>query len=205
MKQRCVVILMLGGALIFAAPAQAQDQRYVGEDGVELYDSPTQDANIVTMLVKGAALEVLDFSAAGYTHVRTADDWEGFVVNQYLTDSRPPEAEPTANLSLSTAAVPAQKTTAAIVPMTKGEPVVVRTSEHKPVKIASDKPRAISAEMKLVNLQKELTAVNAQNQQLTKESNRNWFLAGAGVLVLGFLIGLIVPKIQWRRKSWHSY
>lgn len=205
MKQTYMMILMLGSALIFATPTQALDQRYVSEDGVELYDSPTQDANIVTMLVKGAALEVLDFSAAGYTHVRTVDDWEGFVVNQYLTASRPPEAEPAANLSPATAAVPVQKTTAEIVPATKGEPVVIRTSEHKPVKIAGDKPRAISLEMKLANLQKELTAINAQNQQLTKESNRNWFLAGAGVLVLGFIIGLIVPKIQWRRKSWHSY
>jgi SH3 domain protein len=32
---------------------------------------------------------------------------------------------------------------------------------------------------------------------------RDWFLAGAGVLLGGFILGIVIPRIRWRRKrSW---
>lgn len=41
-----------------------------------------------------------------------------------------------------------------------------------------------------------------RNQKLTERAKRDWFLAGAGVLVGGLLLGLLLPHLRPRRKGW---
>ncbi|MCG5548196.1 TIGR04211 family SH3 domain-containing protein [Halorhodospira halochloris] len=43
-----------------------------------------------------------------------------------------------------------------------------------------------------------------RNQELADRANRDWFLAGSGVLVGGLLLGLILPHLRPRRKGWGS-
>ena len=40
-----------------------------------------------------------------------------------------------------------------------------------------------------------------RNQELTDRSEQEWFLAGAGVLVGGVILGLILPRLRPRRRS----
>lgn len=195
MKKIYGIVLLLSGILFAIAPVWAQSQRYVGEDGVELYDAPNADANIVTMLSRGVALDVLEISNAGYTRVHTPDNWEGWVLNQYLVDTRPfTEAVPARNdapqMRAGTAVIAAPST-----------PI----SAEKSIQQGAAKGEAHSRQAQLADVKKELTALHASNKLLKDQSDRDWFLTGAGVLLLGFIIGLIVPKIRWRRKSWHSY
>lgn len=192
MKQIYTMILVLGGVLVFAAPVSAQGQRYVSEDGVELYDVPSQDANIVTMLAKGAALDVLELSGTGYTHVHTEDDWKGWVVNQYLVDTRP--------FAETVQPVPGSATYQNNARGTQN----AQTGQTIPASVPSDEIDD-SLQMQLTAARKELEAAREDNRQLKGGRARDWFLAGAGVLILGFVMGIIVPRIQWCRKSWHSY
>jgi len=40
---------------------------------------------------------------------------------------------------------------------------------------------------------------------LKDRSEREWFVRGAGVVIVGILIGLIVPRLKLRKKSsWDS-
>ena len=40
---------------------------------------------------------------------------------------------------------------------------------------------------------------------LKDRTARDWFMVGAGVVILGMIIGLIIPRIRWRKKSsWDS-
>jgi SH3 domain protein len=40
---------------------------------------------------------------------------------------------------------------------------------------------------------------------LQDSSNREWFLTGAGVIIIGILIGLIAPRLRPKKKSgWDS-
>ena len=41
-----------------------------------------------------------------------------------------------------------------------------------------------------------------RNQELDDRAQRDWFLAGAGVLISGLLMGLILPHLRPRRKGW---
>jgi SH3 domain protein len=52
-----------------------------------------------------------------------------------------------------------------------------------------------------VSLEKELQLIQQENQVLKDRSQREWFIAGAGVLLGGMLLGLILPKLRWRNKS----
>ncbi|MEO5573569.1 MAG: SH3 domain-containing protein [Gammaproteobacteria bacterium] len=204
MKKIGMIVLLLGGALCAFAPAWAQSTRYVNEDGVELYDAPSPDANIVTMLSKGAALNVLEISNSGYTRVHTLDNWEGWVVNQYLVDTQPfIEADSSPTGASPGDALPMQTGTVANTPSVPA--IVTPAPATKSVRPNAAVVANHAMQTQLAEARKQLKALQSTNKLLKDQSTRNWFLTGAGVLLLGFIIGLIVPKIRWRRKSWHSY
>ena len=46
-----------------------------------------------------------------------------------------------------------------------------------------------------------LDEIKAENSRLASRSNREWFVIGALVVIFGILIGLILPRIRWRKKS----
>ncbi len=57
-------------------------------------------------------------------------------------------------------------------------------------------------------LQEQLAQANqradtleSKNRMLSDSSRRDWFLAGAGTIVLGLVLGLILPRLRFRRKS----
>ena len=72
-------------------------------------------------------------------------------------------------------------------------------------------PEAMKEENKALNeeietLKRSALELREQNNLLTNRSEQNWFLAGAGVLLGGMLIGLVLPRVRWRRKSsWDQY
>jgi SH3 domain protein len=46
--------------------------------------------------------------------------------------------------------------------------------------------------------------LDEENTSLRDRTNRDWFLAGAGVLFGGILLGLLVPKLR-KRKNWSDW
>ena len=58
----------------------------------------------------------------------------------------------------------------------------------------------------VANLTRKVNDLQMENMALSNESTRNWFLIGAGVIIAGILIGLILPhlRFQRRRNSWGS-
>ena len=51
--------------------------------------------------------------------------------------------------------------------------------------------------------QKAMQDLKVENDRLSGTSSREWFLVGGGVLFFGLLMGLIIPRIRWRRqRSW---
>jgi SH3 domain protein len=58
----------------------------------------------------------------------------------------------------------------------------------------------------VANLTREAEDLKQENRDLSNEATRDWFLIGAGVIIAGILIGLILPhlRFQRRRSSWGS-
>ncbi|THB72842.1 MAG: TIGR04211 family SH3 domain-containing protein [Gammaproteobacteria bacterium] len=70
----------------------------------------------------------------------------------------------------------------------------------------------ISFQDKYINLQKELQDYNRQiealeqlNADLESKDSQLWVMVGGGILLLGLILGLIIPKVRWQKKSsWSS-
>ena len=197
MKTNYAIIIMLGWILVISPPVGAQEPLYASEDGVELYDAPNADANIIATLLKGTAVQVLETAASGYTRVHTPDNGGGWVSSQFLIPAQP--SAPT-----ETQAVPLTVPTV----INAQEPGSgAKTAESAPMadeQLAAKSP-ANSVQAQLAAVQQELKAVREVNRRLKEENSLKWFVVGAAVLLLGFVIGLIVPKVQWRRKFRHTY
>ena len=56
----------------------------------------------------------------------------------------------------------------------------------------------------VASLTRAVAELQQQNQDLSNDATRDWFLIGAGVIIAGILIGLILPhlRFQRRRDSW---
>jgi SH3 domain protein len=50
-------------------------------------------------------------------------------------------------------------------------------------------------------LQAELAGEQIANRELRRNTQRDWFVAGAAVLLLGLVLGVVLPRIRWRRRS----
>ncbi len=158
-----------------------------------------------------------------YSKARGPDGTEGWVLNQYIT------AKPTAKLRLAVAQQKLAKlksehaelkTTLADVQNKEGALSKQQRQLSRDNKKQADElkhlRRVAAKPLKLENenqrLKKELLALESQhdllrqeNQMLGDSSDREWFLNGAGVIIFGIILGLIIPRLRVRKKSsWGS-
>jgi SH3 domain protein len=85
------------------------------------------------------------------------------------------------------------------------------SQELAEIKRTASSALAIDSENKdlksrLVSLERQLQTVQQENESLKDRTARDWFMVGAAVILLGIIIGLIIPKIRFRRKSsWDTF
>ena len=176
---------------------------------------------IIKTLPSGTLLTILQETDTGYTQVRTKDGTEGWVRTQYLSDD-PPAAEELAKAQDKLAKLQDKLTKAQAELNDLRKQKSQLDSEHNQLltenKTASDElaklnqiaahPKELESENvdlreKFAKISDEYNLIKQENQVLKDRSKRNWFLAGALVVILGIIIGLIIPKLRFRRKdSW---
>lgn len=164
------------------------------------------------------ALEILE-TGEKYSKARGPDGTEGWVLNQYIT------AKPTAKLRLDTALqklAKAEKENAQLKSdlgtlqgkegdLSKQKNQLSRDNKKqmeelthlrrvaaKPLKLENENQRL---KKELLKLESEHELLLQENQMLGDSSDRDWFLNGAGVIILGIIIGLVAPRIKPRKKS----
>lgn len=174
---------------------------------------------IIKTAQSGEKLGVLEETDEGYTFIRTEDGTEGWVRTQYLTK------EPVAQERLSVAEAKLSKLTEQNQTLKAELKSLRKTSsslekDHQALssssksqdeeiarlkKIAARPIQLDNENRKLqqsnVTLEKELQLVSQENQVLKDRSQREWFIAGALVLLGGLIIGLIIPRIRWKKRS----
>ncbi|MDD4907405.1 MAG: TIGR04211 family SH3 domain-containing protein, partial [Methylobacter tundripaludum] len=59
---------------------------------------------------------------------------------------------------------------------------------------------------RVVNIERELQQFKLENQALKDTTHQDWFLYGGLLSLAGVILGFILPKLGWRRKSsWDSF
>jgi len=180
---------------------------------------------ITRMLRSGTPVEVLEVDKkAGYSKVRTSSGKEGWVLSRFLMNRKAArERLAAAEKSLAELELENRKLTTAMTALTdekkalegnlgelEGESRSV-AQELAEIKRTASSALAIDSENKdlksrLVSLERELQTVQQENQSLKDRTARDWFMVGAAVVLLGIIIGLIIPKIRFRKKSsWDTF
>ncbi len=212
-------------ALSAGTAAWAETTRYVTDQlEITLRSGQSTKHQILRMLKSGTPLEVLEVDKeSGYTRVRTPDGKEGWVITRYL-DSVPSARErlAAAQQRLATLKMDNSRLNKTVQQLNGEKAELERRlgrlqRDHKRLQQELDRIRKTSAsalaidkenkELKnrLRKLEQEHQVVLQENEDLRDRRDREWFMAGAGVILLGMGIGLIIPKIRWRRKSnWSS-
>lgn len=217
MKGRLLVLCLLG----FAVTSAIAQTAYVSDRlEVTLRTGTSTQHTIVRMLPSGTRLNVLEADpATGYSRVRTADGTEGWVLTRYLME-RPAARE---QVAVATTRVESLETRASELASeldaASGERDALLAerdglaAELDEVRAELERIRRVSAsavELDTVNreLRTRLVAaeqvgdgLRAEIAMLKRNTQRDWFLAGAGVLVLGLVLGIVVPRLRLRQRS----
>lgn len=217
----------LGLALfIGVAGLQAAESRYVTDQfKITLRSGESATHKILRMLPSGERLELLSANpSSGYSRIKTSDGREGYVLTRQLMNI------PSARDRLSKAEKRLQELQqepgrlSAKLAKLQDEHGKLQTQYNglKQEKTSLDKEletirRTASNAIRISNERNDLRKVVAQlthqvenlkqeNRELSNNTNQRWFLIGAGVIIGGIIIGLILPHLRFQRRksSWGS-
>ena len=223
MKTIATALLILFAMTSMSALARTA---YVTDEfKITLRSGQSTSHRIVRMLDTGTAVTVLDQDAAtGYSRVRLDTGTEGYVLTHQLLD------QPVARDRLAAAEAEVRSLKAApgelssrLAQLTDAHNAL--QAEHEQLKQAKTLvdqefaalQRTASNAVRIANernelrkqvasLTRDIEDVRQQNRELENKTAQNWFLIGAGVVVGGVILGLILPHLRVRRRksSWGS-
>ncbi len=211
-------------SVVISIPAQAKSVRYVSDElKIALRSGASEGHRIVKFVRSGTALTVLGISEDGkYIHVEISDGKAGWVLNKETMDV--PSGRDrlvTANERLTKSKQQVKQLSDTVselkseVQQLQNEKVVLQneranlSSSLEDLKVITANPQALSK--KNQQLKKELSQVRENelmleedNQQLRSNVTQEWFLIGSAVSIGSLFLGLILTRINWRRKrdSW---
>ncbi|MCP4490128.1 MAG: TIGR04211 family SH3 domain-containing protein [Gammaproteobacteria bacterium] len=218
-----VTIVLLTG---FCANANALSQKYITDIFEVTMRNGTSTANtIVKILQSGEAVQVIEEDLASqYSLVETAEGKKGYVLSRFLDDM--PSARERlaqsdqenenhrqsiaglseqinqlqANLSSTQTDNESLKNT---LLASESELEKVRTASENTLNILGDNKRLQAV---VTELRKEKQTLGEENSTLRDSTKMDWFIRGAAVSLIAFLLGIIVTRIRWSKKdSWGSY
>jgi SH3 domain protein len=219
-KKTTALVLILCSTAALAKTAYVTD-----ELKITLRTGESATHRIMKMLPTGERLTVLSSNPDnGYSKVRTASGAEGFVLTRQLV------YQPVARDRLAAAEAEVKSLKAApgelssrLAKLTEQHNALLE--EHEGLKEAKTQvdqefaalQRTSSNAVRIANernelrkqvagVTREIEDVKQQNRELENKTAQNWFLIGAGVVVGGILLGLILPHLRVRRRksSWGS-
>ncbi|RMH13998.1 MAG: TIGR04211 family SH3 domain-containing protein [Gammaproteobacteria bacterium] len=222
-----LLFLMLQSTVHAASPKpESKDsQRYITENlEITLRSGQGTKFQIIRMLRSGTPVTLLETDkTTGYSRVRTSNGIEGWVLSRFLSrhpSSKNQLTELRGKLTgleirlkqqakeLDKALSQVRKTTADNQELLKQKASLER--ELKRIKQAAGSTLAIDAknkdlQQKLIASEHELQRLQQENQVLESNNSRKWFLYGGSFAVFCMLLGWLLPKLSWRRKSnWNT-
>lgn len=217
-SRHLLIVLLLALA---ATGARAQGERYVTDQlRLETRTGPGTSNRIVRMLESGARVQELE-EREGWSRVRLSDGTEAWILTRYLM------AEEPARERLQDALAQIERTGDELG--SRNTQINALQAEAEALREDRDafasKLEAVVRELdELKQTASSAVALQERNRALTEQAaaatqkydllhekylllrdarGRDWFLAGAGVLLVGLILGIVIPRIRWRRRrSW---
>lgn len=224
MKYFFIAATTLAGLLLTVSAAFAE-VRYV-QDQLEITMRTGESTrnSIIRMLASGDRVELLTSNPeSGYSKIQTSDGTEGWVLTRFLM-TEPAARQQLASLRIRAATLrEEQGRLETELEGVRGENENLRSQlsdmeeryrqasrELAEIRRAAADVLAVNENNKQLSQQitdvgQELDAMKAEAEQLRRDTTRSWFMTGAGVAFGGLLLGLLIPRLRWRRNSsWGS-
>ncbi len=194
---------------------------YVSDElEITLRNGPGIKNKINKMLKSGEPLEIIGRNDQGYAQVTTQEGVKGWVLTRFLmaepsAKSRMNELiQREADLNSQQQEIEKLRTTVQIIEQNANALKIANAeleTELSNVKqIASDtiaiNDKNIELATALKKSQAKQDSLQAENERLKNNSEQAWFIRGAGVILLGMVLGLLIPKLRFRKKrKWGDF
>jgi SH3 domain protein len=218
-------LIALAALAVFHLPtAYAEDNtRYVTDQlEIPMRAGKTNEYRIVRMVKSGTPVIIVESDDSGNALIRTENGQQGWVLSRFLMDQpidrdRLKLAEQkAANLDVRSTQVREENAqlTQQVAQLQTSNQELVSTNHRLQQEVTeirgSDASKLREENLKLVadlaNLRQNYEESQQQNARLRDRSNHEMMLLGAMLLLLGGIMGIIVPKIRWQKKSgWNSF
>jgi len=208
-------------AVVLSSTASAQTVRYVTDSlKLEARTGPSTSNRIVRMLTSGTPVTVLE-DKDGYSRIQLSGGSDAWILTRYLMD------RPSARNALAETRSSLEKVTAEneVLKSQLEETLSVSESTQQARDQLEDRSTRLAKELeevqrtaaatlsinrqnqelqeRVVNLERDLQLAQQENQAMSDSEERDWFVTGAGVLFGGMILGLIIPRLRWKkRRGW---
>ena len=213
--------------LILTSGSALAETVYVADDqNLALRDSANIHGKALKSLPTGTPLTLIDDKPgkSEFIRVRLIDGTEGYIKARY-TNKQPPTLDTKDSSGKTIALLQSENAALRTELNTLKDSLTPGSSLEKSLATERDqlarelnelkKTAASSFQLKnerdelqerVVNVERDLQQFKLENQALKDTASQDWFLYGGVLSLAGVLLGFILPKLGWRRKSsWDSY
>lgn len=220
MKKSILIILLMSCLTVHAGPKGWVSDKLE----IQMRAGPGLQFKILKMLSSGTPLTLLDGNDSGYSHVALESGEEGWILSRYISSQPVARAQMEENTkklgemyeenkalktevaALKTAKENSEKTSqdlSAEASRLNTEVIAIRQASANALQIQAERDQL---QEKVINLERDLDATKREKKALDDSNEQDWFMIGAGVLFGGIVLGLILPRLSWRKRSnWDSF
>jgi SH3 domain protein len=213
-------IVVLISLFMLSTPVLSET-RYVSDRlEIPMRSGTSNQHRIIRMLTSGTQVTVQEVNkGAGYTKVLTPSGAEGWVLSRYLMkipaarDRLATTEKKLADLEIRSRQAATELTE---IQGTKGsleQQLAALKDENRKlgqqlseIQRTASSALAIDSENKelksrLMAMQRDQQTLQQENESLKDRTARDWFMVGAAVILVGIIVGLILPKIRFKKRS----
>jgi len=201
-------------------------QMYITDEFEVTLRSGTSTSNEILMLLKsGQAVTVLEEDPVSqYSLVKIDNDKQGYVLSRYLVDV-PSAKQRLASLQQATAVqkqenqslqaeisilqsdlanqLASNENLKGTLQVTEEELARISVAAENTLDII-EKNRTMKAT--IAGLKQQQSLLSEENSILKDSTRMDWFVRGAAVSLIAFLIGILITRIRWKKQeSWGAY
>jgi len=202
------------------------DTRYVTDEfKVTLRTGMSTSNSILTMLNSGEAVKIIEQDdATKYTLVETKNGKQGYILSRFL-DTQPSGRQLYSQLQTKSKrqkeSIKALKSELNALKQNQSDTDQNLTSVNRLLTETSDELRQLkqstsntiaiveknkSQQSLIQRLEDEKAQLLAENLSYKESTAMDWFIIGASVSLLAFLLGIIVTRIRWKKRdSWGGF
>lgn len=212
MKRSLLAILLLS-----PLAAWAGGQAWITDKlEVQMRSGPGNQYRVTKSLLAGTAFHV-GKESNGYSHVSLESGEEGWVLTRYLSLTPVSVAEENAKkqaalaeenqrLKTELSALKSGKESAdksnqeldAETSRLNSEVIAIRQASANVLQIQNERDQLTQEK---ASLESQLETLKREKESMDASTKQDWFMIGAAVLFGGILLGLVLPRLSWRKKS----